>query len=263
MSEPQGEYSVEIASLTRVFEGGNVAVDGLDLRVRRGECCGFLGPHGAGKSTTIKILCGLLRPTLGKARVLGYDVVHQPLEVKARIGLLPEEINTYERLTGHELLVFTGRMYGLGREEATQRADELLDFMEIDQADRAKLVLDYSMGMKKKTVLAAALIHGPKVLFLDEPFNGIDALTSRAIRNVLTRAVSEGLTIFFSSHVMEVVEKLCTRIAVIHRGVLLASGDLEELREQTGHGADATLEEIFVGLVGEGEERGDLSFFKG
>jgi ABC-2 type transport system ATP-binding protein len=154
-------------------------------------------------------------------------------------------------------------MYGLSREESSKRADDLLDFMEISRADRAKLVLDYSMGMKKKTVLAAALIHGPKVLFLDEPFNGIDAVTSRAIRSVLTRAVQEGVTIFFSSHVMEVVEKLCTRIAVIHHGRLLAGGDLAELREQTGHGPDASLEEIFVSLVGEGEDRGDLSWIGG
>ncbi|MHC4862315.1 MAG: ABC transporter ATP-binding protein [Planctomycetota bacterium] len=263
MTEPQDDFSVEIDGLTRVFQGKKIAVSQLDLRVRKGEFFGFLGPNGAGKSTTIKILCGLLRPTRGVARVLGYDVVREPLEVKARIGLLPEEINTYERLTGHELLVFTGRMYGLSREESSKRADDLLDFMEISRADRAKLVLDYSMGMKKKTVLAAALIHGPKVLFLDEPFNGIDAVTSRAIRSVLTRAVQEGVTIFFSSHVMEVVEKLCTRIAVIHHGRLLAGGDLAELREQTGHGPDASLEEIFVSLVGEGEDRGDLSWIGG
>jgi ABC-2 type transport system ATP-binding protein len=254
------ETSVRIQGLTKVFGTDKVAVDDLSLEVKKGEFFGFLGPNGAGKSTTIKILCGLLRPTEGAATVLGRDVVTDPLAVKARIGLLPEEVNTYERLTGEELLVFTGRMYGLDRTTAVDRAAELLDFMEISRDDRRKLIVDYSMGMKKKTVLAAALIHGPKLLFLDEPFNGIDAVTSRAIRNVLTRAVEEGVTIFFSSHVMEVVERLCTRIAIIDRGRLLAVGDLAALREQTGQAADATLEEVFVHLVARDEDRGGLSF---
>jgi len=258
------EFSVEIDGLTRVFEGGKVAVDDLWLKVGKGEFFGFLGPNGAGKSTTIKILCGLLRPTRGRARVLGHDVVLEPLLVKAKIGLLPEEINTYERLTGRELLVFTGRMYGLPKHEAGRRADELLEFMEISTEDRGKLVIDYSMGMKKKTVLAAALIHGPKVLFLDEPFNGIDAITGRAIREILKRAVSEGVTIFFSSHVLELVEKLCTRIAIIDEGRLLAVGDLPDLRKRAGLVPDASLEEIFIDLVGRrGEDRGDLSWVSG
>jgi ABC-2 type transport system ATP-binding protein len=231
--------------------------------VARGEFFGFLGPNGAGKSTTIRILCGLLRPTEGSARVLGRDVVSEHLAVKARIGLLPEAVSTYERLTGRELLVFTGRMYGLSREEAEHRATELLAFMEIDEGDRHKLVVDYSMGMKKKTALAAALIHGPKVLFLDEPFNGIDAVTGRSIRNVLSRATAEGVTIFFSSHVMEVVEKLCTRIAIIHRGRLRAVGTVGEIREQTGHAMDTPLEEVFVDLVGEGRSVGDLPWIGG
>jgi len=254
------EISVRMQGLSKVFAGGKVAVDDLHLEVKKGEFFGFLGPNGAGKSTTIKILCGLLRPTEGVATVLGRDVVAEPLAVKARIGLLPEEVNTYERLTGEELLIFTGRMYGLSRATATERAAELLDFMEILRDDRRKLIVDYSMGMKKKTVLAAALIHGPKLLFLDEPFNGIDAVTSRAIRSVLTRAAEEGVTIFFSSHVMEVVERLCTRIAIIDEGRLLAVGDLDALREQTGQGPGASLEEVFVHLVARDEDRGELSF---
>ena len=258
MTEP----SVRVEGLTKIFDRGKVAVDNLNLTVERGEFFGFLGPNGAGKSTTIKLLCGLLRPTRGRAEVLGLDVRTSPLEVKARIGLLPEEVNTYERLTGRELLTFTGRMYGLPRRDAVRRADELLDFMEISGEDRNKLIVDYSMGMKKKTVLASAMIHGPKVLFLDEPFNGIDTVTGRAIRDVLTRATSQGVTIFFSSHVMEVVEKLCTRIAVIDKGRLLATGDLPGLREKVGAPADASLEEIFVTLVGAGEDRGDLSFME-
>jgi ABC-2 type transport system ATP-binding protein len=255
--------SVEIENLTRIFGGTKAAVQDLSLIVRKGEFFGFLGPNGAGKSTTIKILCGLLRPTMGRARVLGIDVLAEPLLVKQRIGLLPEEVNTFERLTGRELLTFTGRMYGLSKADSARRAQELLEFMEIAAADRDKLIIDYSMGMKKKTVLGAALIHGPEVLFLDEPFNGIDAVTGRAIREVLVRAVADGVTIFFSSHVMEVVEKLCTRIAIIDQGRLQAVGDLDELRAATGKGPGATLEEIFVDLVRGDSERGDLSWING
>jgi ABC-2 type transport system ATP-binding protein len=262
MSGPAPEWAVETDGLTRVYAGGKVAVRDLMLRVPRGEFLGLVGPNGAGKSTTIRMLCGLLRPTSGTARVLGFDTVSAPLEVKARIGLLPEEIQTFERLTGMELLVFTGRMHGLSRAEARLRAGELLDFMEISAEDRHALLADYSMGMRKKTLLAAAMIHGPKVLFLDEPLNGIDAVTSRAIRDVLARAAAEGVTIFFSSHVMEVVEKLCTRVAVIHRGRLLAAGSVAELASGAGLPAGTPLEEIFVRLVGE-RERGGLSWIGG
>ncbi len=263
MTEERVEYGVEIEGLTRVYEGGKTAVEDLTLRVRKGEFFGFLGPNGAGKSTTIKILCGLLRPTSGTARVLGWDVERRPLEVKRRVGLLPEEINTYERLTGYELLVFTGRMYGLSREVAAERARKLLEFLEIARPDRSKLLLDYSMGMKKKVLLAAALIHGPKVLFLDEPFNGIDAVTGRAIREVLSRAAAEGVTIFFSSHVLEIVEKLCSRIAIIHEGRLRAIGDLEEIAAQAGRPPGCSLEDIFVDLVGGGGDRGELPWIRG
>ncbi len=256
------ENSVEIEGLTRFFGGTKAAVQDLSLTVRKGEFFGFLGPNGAGKSTTIKILCGLLKPSMGRVRVLGMDVVAQPLPVKQRIGLLPEDVNTFERLTGRELLTFTGRMYGLSKQEAAQRAKDLLEFMEIANSDRDKLIIDYSMGMKKKTVLAAALIHGPDVLFLDEPFNGIDAVTGRAIREVLRRSVADGVTIFFSSHVMEVVEKLCTRVAIINPGRLRAIGDLDELRAAAGQGPEATLEEIFVDLVGGPSTRGDLPWMK-
>jgi ABC-2 type transport system ATP-binding protein len=256
-------YSVEIEGLTRLFGGTKAAVEDLSLTVERGEFFGFLGPNGAGKSTTIKILSGLLRPTMGRVRVLGMDVMTQPLDVKRRIGLLPEEVNTFERLTGRELLTFTGRMYGLSRRDSAERAKELLQFMEIGPSDRDKLIIDYSMGMKKKTVLAAALIHGPDVLFLDEPFNGIDAVTGQAIREVLRRAVGDGVTVFFSSHVMEVVEKLCTRLAIIDGGRLQAVGNLDELRVNADLGPEATLEDIFVAVVGGPSTRGDLSWMKG
>jgi len=256
---PAGEPSVRLEGLVREFDGAR-AVDGVDLRVERGEFFGFLGPNGAGKSTTIKILCGQLRPTAGRAVVLGHDVAAEPLEVKRLIGVLPEEINVYERLTAEELLRFSGRMHRLPDEEIERRSEDLFRLMELDQTDRRRLVVDDSMGTKKKVVLAAAILHAPKVLFLDEPFNGIDAVTARAIRSVLTSATERGVTIFFSSHVLEVVEKLCTRLAVIHRGRIRAHGTLEEVRAAAGMGPDRSFEDVFVHLVGGSTERGDLGW---
>jgi len=245
--------------LTRAFDG-KVAVDRLDLEVPRGCFFGFLGPNGAGKSTTIRMLSGMLRPTAGEARVAGVDPVADPVGAKRVLGILPEEIHTYERLTGVEILVFTGRMHGLGPEESQRRAADLLALMEVDEADRDRLLVDYSMGTKKKVLLACALIHSPRVLFLDEPFNGIDAVTARAIRRVLDRAVERGVTVFFSSHVMETVERLCDRAAVIRQGRLVASGSLDDLRAASGLGAGADLEEVFVRLVGGVEDRGTLEW---
>jgi ABC-2 type transport system ATP-binding protein len=255
----EDEFAVVAENLTKTYDG-KLAVAGINLRVRRGEFFGFLGPNGAGKSTTIKMLCGMLLPTSGRMRVAGHDVLREPLAVKARIGILPEEINTYERLTGWELLTFTGRMFGLRRAEAEERAEQLLRLVELSEEDRHKLVVDYSLGMKKKTTLACALIHNPKVLFLDEPFNGIDAITSRAIREALRRATERGVTVFFSSHVLEVVEKLCTRIAIIHQGALQVEGTVAEIAAARGFEPGTPLEEIFVSLVGGQLDRGDLSW---
>jgi ABC-2 type transport system ATP-binding protein len=194
------------------------------------------------------------------ARVLGYDVAEQPLEVKRRVGVLPEEVDTYERLTGRELLIFTGRIHGLSRDDAVLRSDQLLDLVELDADDRRRMVVDYSMGMRKKTVLACALIHNPRVLFLDEPFNGIDAVTTQALQAVLGRLVERGVTIFFSSHVLDVVERMCTRLGIVHHGRLVACGTLDEIREQTDHGVAKSLQEIFVDLVGGRVERGGLEW---
>jgi ABC-2 type transport system ATP-binding protein len=253
------EWSVVAEKLTKVY-GPKTAVESLDLAVAPGEFFGILGPNGAGKSTTIKMMCGLVRPTSGRAIVLGHDVREDPLAVKAKIGIMPEEVNTYERLSARELLVFTGRMHGLSRPDAEQRTNELLRLVEINETDARKMIVDYSMGMRKKTVLAAALIHGPRVLFLDEPFNGIDAVTTQALRGVLQKLTARGVTIFFSSHVLEVVEKLCTRIAIIHQGRLQVAGTLAEIREKTGHGPDVPLQDVFVQVVGGNTERGELSW---
>ncbi|HEY7509927.1 MAG TPA: ABC transporter ATP-binding protein, partial [Vicinamibacteria bacterium] len=165
-----GAPAIEVRGLRKVFRG-RPAVDGISFDVARGRFFGFLGPNGAGKSTTIKMLTGLLRPTAGRVRIEGLDLDTELLAIKRVIGILPEELPLYERLTGEEYLHFTGRMYGLDRVETRRRADELLDFLSLAE-DRRKLIVDYSQGMRKKTALAAALIHNPRVLFLDEPLNG-------------------------------------------------------------------------------------------
>lgn len=253
--------AVEAIQLTRTF-GPKIAVDHLDLAVDEGEFYGFLGPNGAGKSTTIKMLVGLLRPTAGEARIAGVDIWREPLRAKQLIGVLPEGLALYERLTAREFVRFVGAMYGLSPHEAAQRTDELLALMDLD-ADADKLIVDYSQGMRKKTALAAAIIHTPRVLFLDEPFEGIDAISGRAIRNVLQRLRARGATIFFSSHILDVVERLCTRIGVIAQGRLLAQGTMAELRSLAQTGDHGTLEEIFLRTIGaadeqllEGSERG-------
>jgi|SRR5579871_3061431 len=241
------DYSIVAAGLTKHF-GPVTAVDNVTLRVRKGEFFGFLGPNGAGKSTTIRMLCGLLRPDYGQIQVAGYDLAAQPLEVKAHIGVLPEETNLYERLTGAEFLQFAGRMYGLPAADARARAADLLVLMELADA-QDKLIVDYSMGMKKKIALAAALIHSPRVLFLDEPFNGIDPISVRAIRNVMRHLADRGTTIFISSHVMEVIERLCSRVAIIHHGRIVGEGTIPELRAMAQAGGDSSLEDIFLKLV--------------
>jgi ABC-2 type transport system ATP-binding protein len=245
--------AVETRSLIRRF-GNFTAVDGIDLRVERGRFFGFLGPNGAGKSTTIKMLTGLLAPTSGSIRVLGFDVAEQALEVKRRIGVVPEDLNLFDRLTGAEMLTFTARMYGLSRTEIAERARELLELMDLDNEPR-KLIVEYSHGMRKKLSLACALIHRPEVLFLDEPFEGVDALASRTLKDLLLRLTSRGITVFLTSHVLEIVERLCTDIAIISGGRLVASGPLDELRK--GISLDTasetlSLEEYFIRVVGGG-----------
>jgi ABC-2 type transport system ATP-binding protein len=242
--------SIWARGLTKTYSGGRkrgdiVAVAGIDLTVAPGEFYGFLGPNGAGKSTTIKMLTGLLRPTSGQIVIAGQDLRDDPLAVKRVIGVLPEDLNLYERLTAPEFLLFAAQMYGLPRAEAHHRTEALLHLMELSDTDN-KLIVDFSMGMKKKTALAGAMIHEPRVLFLDEPFNGIDPLSARNIRDVLRQRTEQGATVFFSSHVLDVVERLCTRVAIIAQGHLVGEGTLDELRAQTH---DSSLEEIFVRLV--------------
>jgi ABC-2 type transport system ATP-binding protein len=236
-----------------------VAVDGISFRVARGRFFGFLGPNGAGKSTTIKMLTGLLRPTAGEASIEGLDLRRDLLAIKAIVGVLPEELALYERLTGEEYLHFAGRMHGLSKQEARRRTDELLEFLSLSE-DRGKLVVDYSMGMKKKTALAAALIHSPRVLFLDEPLNGIDPVSARVVTDLLRRLARKGVTLFFTSHVLDVVERLCDEVAIIDRGRLVAQGTLDQIRREREVSGDASLEDVFLKLVAADVSRDDLSW---
>ena len=240
-----GDFAIETTGLTRRF-GAQVAVDGLDLRVPRGSFYGFLGENGAGKSTTISMLTGVLAPSGGAMRVLDLPPGDA---LKRRIGVVPDGLLLFDRLTGREHLVLVARLFGLPRDEAGRRADELLEAMELSQ-DARKLVADYSFGMRKKLALAASLIHGPELLFLDEPFEGVDAVAKASLTALLADLVARRrLTIFLTSHVLEVVERLCDHVGVIHRGRLVAQGTLADV---VGAAGGATLTDAFVKLVGEG-----------
>jgi ABC-2 type transport system ATP-binding protein len=260
---PYGEQAISYAVVTRELGrtfGQKVAVSHLNLAVRSGEFFGFLGPNGAGKSTTIKMMTGLLRPTSGTVWVGGVDVWREPIRAKALMGVLPEYLTLYERLSGREFITFSAHMYGVGRADIKRRTDELLHVLGLED-DAEKLIVDYSVGMRKKVALAAAIIHRPQVLFLDEPFEGIDPVSSRVIRDILHDLTRRGTTIFFSSHIMEVVERLCTRVGIINQGMLVAEGTLQELRARAGSG-DASLEDIFMNVIGVQNESHNLSWLE-
>ncbi len=241
--------------LVRRF-GKTTAVDGVDLSIRPGEFYGLLGQNGAGKTTTIKCIVGLLRPSAGTVGIGEFDTWESPTEVKARIGVLPEEFNLYERLTGAELLDFTAAMHGLDRTEALKRRNELLEMLDLRSAG-SKVIGDYSRGMRKKVALGAAIIHRPPVLFLDEPFEGVDAVSARLIRNLLQQAAGGGTTIVFSSHEMHLVEKLCTRIGIMVDGRLTIEETPESLCRVTGKD---NVEDAFIAAVG-GEIVDQLSWY--
>jgi ABC-2 type transport system ATP-binding protein len=255
--------AISISSLTRTFAGGVTAVNNLSLDVTPGQFFGFLGPNGAGKSTTIKMLTGLLAPTSGSVHILGQDLIANPIEVKRQIGVVPEGMALFGKLTAVEYLHFVGRMYGLDKQTSTQRTSELLEFMGLANEQR-KLIADYSHGMGKKLALAAAVIHSPRVLFLDEPFEGVDAVAAATLRRMLQGMIARGVTIFLTSHVLEIVEKLCTHIAIIAKGEIVANGSLDDLRAGVqarlaigdatqGLAERLTLEQIFLSVVGTGE----------
>ena len=239
-------FAIETKGLRKTF-GDLEAVCGIDLAVPRGSFYGFLGPNGAGKSTTIKCLTGLLRPTSGEFRILDLDPLTDPVAVKRKVGVVPEDLALFDRLSGAETLSFVGQVHGLDAASLRDRSAELLSLMDLTQA-AGDLVADYSHGMRKKIALAAALLPAPRLLFLDEPFEGIDAIASRQIKDLLAAFVRGGGTIFITTHVLEIVERLCDYIGIIQKGRLVTQGPLADLRKGAAEGR--TLEELFLDVIG-------------
>jgi ABC-2 type transport system ATP-binding protein len=236
---------IETKDLTKRY-GVKTAVDKVAFEVRSGEIFGFLGPNGAGKTTTIKMIVGLLHPTSGRVLVGGYDVVQQPVQAKAACGYVPDEPNLYAKLTGRELLRFVGDLYDLDRKEAARRSEELLRLFGL--AEAANDTIDsYSHGMRQKTSLAAALVHDPKVLILDEPTVGLDPKSARLIKDILRQLAVRGAAVMLSTHILEIAQNMCDRIGIINQGRLIAAGTMEELRGSQGEGS---LEDIFLSLTG-------------
>jgi ABC-2 type transport system ATP-binding protein len=241
MREPSP--AIAVRDLRKVY-GDKAAVDGLTLSVPRGCFFGFLGPNGAGKTTTIRMLMGLAPPTSGSIEVLGLPMPERAVEIKRKIGVVPDESVLFDRLTGREFLEFVGRMYALERRVAAERARELLGLFEL-QSSPKKLIAEYSKGMRKRVAMAAALIHRPEVFLMDEPFEGVDAVGARLMKDLLIDQVRRGATVFLTSHVLDVVERLCDRVAIIHQGRLVMEGEMAGLRN-----GSETLEDAFVRLVG-------------
>jgi ABC-2 type transport system ATP-binding protein len=235
----------EALRLERLFKrfGPTIAVDHVDLAVPAGSFFGLVGPNGAGKTTSLSMAVGLLRPDGGTATIFGADVWADPVRAKAIIGVLPDGMSLPERLTGAELLTYMGLLRGLDKNTVAQRAEELLAVLELGDA-RNRLVIDYSAGMRKKIGLATALLHAPKLLVLDEPFEAVDPVSAATIRTILQRFVASGGAVVLSSHVMALVEQLCSHVAVITRGRVVAAGPVAEVRGGT------SLEEAFVHIVG-------------
>jgi len=236
------EAALAFRGLYKAFDG-KIAVGGISLDVPAGSFFGLLGPNGAGKTTSLSMAVGLLRPDAGHAYVLGHDVWADPVEAKRRLGALPDAARMFDRLTGPELLGYTGLLRGMATDVIDQRAGELLDVLGLREAGRT-LVVDYSAGMKKKIGLACALLHAPRLLVLDEPFEAVDPVSAALIRDILQRYVVGGGTVIFSSHVLEVVERLCTHIAILAGGEIKVVGTIDEVR------GGRRIEDVFVDVVG-------------
>lgn len=257
MTETPGAFpALALEGLTKKF-GSKVAVDAISLAVPRGAFFGLVGPNGAGKTTTLSMVTGLLRPDAGRVFVAGKDVWSDPVAAKARMGVLPDGLRLFERLSGAELLSYLGRLRGLPAEVVKQRAGELLDVLDLTDAGD-KLVADYSTGMRKKVTLASALLHTPPLLLLDEPLEAVDPVSARVIRRVLTQYCDSGGTVIFSSHVMALVEELCTHVGVLSQGRVVAAGPIAEVR-----GEARSLDDAFFHLIGGREpEMGDLQWLR-
>ena len=238
--------AIELRELRKEYDGA-FAVDGVTLVVPQGCFFGFLGPNGAGKTTTIRMLTGLALPTSGDIHVLGWTMPQDSLEIRRNLGVVPDDTLLFDHLTGLEYLQFSGRMYGLSRDQSKERGRELLDLFEL-QNDR-KLIGEYSKGMRKRLAMGAALIHRPRLFLMDEPFEGVDAVGARLMKDILLEQVQHGATVFLTSHVLEVVERLCDQLAIINKGRILIQGTMADLRTQAREGS-GSLEDIFVQLVG-------------
>jgi len=239
--------AIEITGLRKLYNGF-AAVDGLTISVPQRCFFGFLGPNGAGKTTTIKMLMGLAQPDAGSIQVLGLPLPEKSLEIRSEIGLVPDDSLLFDYLTGVEYLEFVGRLYGLPKPQAKERGRELLNLFQLAENAR-KLIGEYSKGMRKRIAMAAALIHRPKLFLMDEPFEGVDAVGARLMKDILLEQVQHGATVFLTSHVLEVVERLCDEVAIINRGKIVTQGTMADLRSQSANGA-STLEDIFVNIVG-------------
>jgi len=234
--------AMSLQGLVKQFDT-KLAVAGVDLDVPASSFYGLLGPNGAGKTTTLSMAVGLLRPDAGRALLLGYDVWADPATAKGLIGVLPDGVRLFDRLTGAELLAYHGLLRGMDAAVVDQRAQELLDVLELGAGNRT-LIVDYSAGMKKKIGLACALLHGPRLLILDEPFEAVDPVSAALIRDILQRYVAGGGTVVFSSHVMEVVERLCSHVAIMSAGAIRVQGTISAVRGKR------SLEDVFVEVVG-------------
>jgi ABC-2 type transport system ATP-binding protein len=241
------EPMIECAGLTKEF-GALKAVDTLDLTVRAGELFGFLGPNGAGKTTTIKMMTGLLRPTAGTARIGGFDIQREPLRAKALFGYIPDNPFLYEKLTGREFISFMADLYSVPTQNRRQKIEDLLRLFDLE-AKGGELIQGYSRGMRQKIALAGALIHQPRVIFLDEPTVGLDPKSARLMKEILRKLCDEGTTVFVSTHILEIAERMCDRFAIINRGRIVATGTMEELRAQAASETQS-LEDIFLELTG-------------
>jgi ABC-2 type transport system ATP-binding protein len=242
------DYLIEARGLRKVYKE-TAAVASVDLAVRAGEIFGFLGPNGAGKTTTIKMLIGLLRPTAGTALIGGHDIEREPIAAKMLIGYVPDEPYLPDKLTAREFLQFVGGLYRVPAAQARRRGEELLRLFDLaGHAD--ELLGGYSHGMRQKAALAGALLHDPRVLFLDEPTVGLDPRSARLIKDILRQLAARGTAVFLTTHILEIAERLCDRVAIISDGQVIASGTLDELRAGTH---DRSLEDIFLALTGGAE----------
>ncbi|WP_224366095.1 ABC transporter ATP-binding protein [Hyalangium versicolor] len=244
MSPSPSDLAVDARGLVKRF-GSFTALNGLNIQIPRGAFYAYLGPNGAGKSTSLTILTGVYGPDAGSIQLLGLDAVKQPMEVKRRIGMVPEELSLFERLTGRQYLTFCGRMYGLSGDEAAARAVELLELTELTYKAGA-LVAEYSKGMRRRLAIAAALIHAPELVFLDEPFEGIDVLAAGVIRELLRELSRRGVTLLLTTHVLEIAERLATHAGIIRGGQMLDQGTVQELITRYD---SPSLEAVFEKLI--------------